>query len=171
MLGITCDGLTAPRVAAAQNRTRVDEAIRAAVGGRSKIAGLRVRPLGPPSTTPEAAWLCDGGYGTANVPWGERSPGYVIELPAPVATCVLVWSYDRTGQRQDGWSSVRQLAVETSADGQVWQLAVAHPVRSSDQHGQAVPIACPQSFRWLRFRCLDAGGNPTTAGCDEIELH
>ena len=84
---------------------------------------------------------------------------------------MLVWSCDRTGQRQDGLSGVHEIAVETSADGQTWSPPVKHPVRGGDQHGQAVPIDAPQPFRWLRIRHLDADGSPRRTECDEIEVY
>ncbi len=171
MLGITRDGWTAPRVAAAANRTRAEEAIRAIVGERSKIAGIRVQSLNAQGTVTAAPWLSDGSYGKANVPWGSNSAGYVVELPAPTAKCVLVWSCDRTGQRQDGLSGVHEIAVETSADGQTWSPPVKHAVKGGDQHGQAVPIEAPQPFRWLRIRYLDAMVTPHRTECDEIEVH
>jgi hypothetical protein len=171
MLGITRDGRTAPRVAAAQNRARAGEAIRAVVGQRSKIAGVRVQSLSPQGTATAAPWLCDGVYGPANVSWASNSVGFLVELPAATAYCVLVWSHDRTGQRQDGLSGVREVAIETSPDGQAWSPPVKHPVRGGDQHGCAVPVESAQPFRAVRIKYLGADGNPRRIECDEIEVY
>jgi hypothetical protein len=171
MLGIARDGWSGPRAAAAENRARAEEAIRAVVGQRPKIAGIRVQSLSAQDTATAAAWPCDGIYGRANVPWVSNSLGYVVDLPAPTAKCVLVWSYDRTGQRQDGLSGIHEIAVETSADAQTWSPPVKHAVRGGDQHGQAVPMESPQPFRCLRVRCLDAEGRPRPTECDEIEVY
>lgn len=171
MLGITRDGWTAPRAAAAANRARAEEAIRAIVGDRPNIAGIRVQSLSSQNTATAAPWLSDGIYGRANIPWGSHCAGYVVELPAPAAKCVLVWSCDRTGQRQDGLSGVQEIAVETSADGQTWSPSVKHPVRGGDRHGQAVPIEGLQPFRWLRIKQVDSNGSPRRTECDEIEVY
>ena len=171
MLGITRDGWTAPRSAAPANRTRAEEAIRAVVGNRPKIAGIRVQSLGPQNTLTVARWLSDGLYGRANIPWASNSAGYVVELPTPTPKCVLVWSCDRTGQRQDGLSGVHEIAVETSADAQTWSPPLRHAVRVSDQHGQAVPVVSPQPFRSLRIRYLGPDANPRRTECDEIEVY
>jgi hypothetical protein len=170
MLGITRDGWTCPRVAAEENRVRAAKAIRAAVGGRTKLAGVHVQALNAQGQASAAAWLSDGVHGTANIPWGSHSIGCLAELPAPTAQCVLVWSCDRTGQRQDGLGPVGEIAVETSADGQAWSSPVKQAVRGGDQHGQAVPITAPQPFRWLRVKHLGADGNPRRIECDEIEV-
>jgi hypothetical protein len=171
MLGITRDGWTAPRAAAAHNRARAEEAIRAALGDRTRIAGIRVQSLSAQGAATDATWLCDGVYGAANVPWGSNSAGYLVELPAATTQGVLVWSCDRTGQRQDGLGGIREVAVETSADGQAWSSPVKQPVRGGDQHGQAVPLAAQPPFRWIRFRHLDGDGNPRRTECDEIEVY
>ncbi|MCY2994921.1 MAG: hypothetical protein NTY19_44725 [Planctomycetota bacterium] len=171
MLGITRDGWTAPRVAAARNRTRAEESIRDVVGQRPKLAGVRVQSLSPQGTATADGWLCDGVYGPANIPRASNSVGFLVELPVATPHCALVWSYDRTGQRQDGPAGVREVAMETSADGQTWSPPVKHAVRGGDQHGQAVPVESAQPFRAVRIKYLGADGNPRRIACDEIEVY
>ena len=171
MLGITRDGWTAPRVAAAENRLA-----RKRPSEPPSVSGCGSRGFASNRSAPKASRPMRRGCATASTarptfPGGAIRPAISSNCPPPRLKCVLVWSCDRTGQRQDGLGGIREIAVETSADGQAWSSPVKQPVRGGDQHGQAVPLAAPPPFRWIRFRHLDADGNPRRTECDEIEVY
>lgn len=171
MLGITADGLTGPRAAAADNRARAEKAIQSVVGGDVRTAGVHVRALDPQDAVSDASWLTDRRFGAANIPYATPPAGYQIEVPIARTKCVLVWSGDRTGGRQDGLGSASQCAVETSADGQTWTAGVKQPLQHHDQHGHALRVASEKPFRHIRLRFLAADGSPRSVACDEIETY
>jgi hypothetical protein len=171
MLGITREGLTPARAAAAENRVRAAEAIRRVVGARKARAGLKAQWLDAGEKTAPAPWISDGQYGAAAIPF-PRVPacGYLLELPAELPIAAMVWSYDRSGERQDMEGQAREVRIECSRDGKTWSRAASEPVQAGDRHGKAVPIPHGTAARYLRLRFVDGAGRPAMLSCDEIEV-
>jgi hypothetical protein len=172
MLGITRDGLTVPRILAAQNRKVAEEAIRRVVGERAAKRGLKGQWLDAQQHAAPAPWLCDGKLGAATIPVPRvASAGYLLELPAAATVSAVVWSYDRLGGRYDAGASPREIVVETSSDGRTWQRGTRKPVPANTLHGHAAALERPVEARWVRISFLDASGNPAAVACDEIEVY
>ncbi len=172
MLGITRDGLTAPRVAAAQNRARAAETIRSAAGDRKPLQGVTGQWLDAQGKASPAPWLCDGVFGAGTIPL-PRVPAaaYELQLPAAVEVAAVAWSFDRHGGRYDAGVQAKQVVVEVSADGRAWQKAAELALPANELHGKAVSLTPPKPARCLRIRFLDAGANPVPFACDEIEVY
>jgi len=172
MLGITRDGLTAARAAAAQNRKAAEEAIRKVVGQLTVKQYIQGQWLDGQGKASPAPWLCDGALGAGSIPLPRAAAtGYVLQLPAPGKVSAVAWSFDRRGQRYDVGASPREILVETTKDGRSWQKAVRTPVPSGALHGHAAPLERPIDSQRLRITFLDASGKPVSVPCDEIEVY
>jgi len=171
MLGITSSGLTPARAAAAENRAGAARAIHQVIGDRKPRTGLTARWLDAGGRAAPAPWIADGKYGAATIPL-PRVPacGYLLELPAQLPVFAVVWSYDRTGQRQDVEGHARALRIECSRDGTTWTQAAAQEVQAGDRHGKAVLLPDRAEARYVRLRFLDGAGKPGVLSCDEIEV-
>jgi hypothetical protein len=172
MLGISREGMTPPRAAAAQNRKAAGEAIRLVVGDLPPKKVVRGQWLDGQGRATAAPWLCDGVYGAATIPLPcVAATGYLLELPATSRISAVVWSYDRRAERYDAGASPREILLETSMDGLAWQTGTRKPVASNALHGQAVRLDRPPEARYIRIVLFDAGGKPIAVPCDEIDLY
>jgi hypothetical protein len=171
MLGITRDGLTAPRAAAEENRKKATETIRLVVGERPAQKGVQGQWLDGQGRATPAPWLCDAAYGAATIPLPRvAAAGYLLRLPAANKVSAVVWSYDLCGERYDFGPSPREILVETSTDGRAWQKAARKAVPPGALHGHAASLDRPIEFQWARITFLDAGGKTVFVPCDEIEV-
>jgi hypothetical protein len=177
-LGITADGLTPARVAAATNRADAQAAISAALGAAAKIVGVKVSVMNEAGQLAPAPWTTDGLYGPDNIAQRTDPVGYVLELPAAQKITAVVWSFDRGGGRMDindytsgyrGWPAL--VTLESSADGQTWQKVGESPANGGTTFGRPVVPAPPLETRWLRLRFWAAPGKLSAMPCDEIEVY
>jgi len=167
MLGITRDGLTVPRLRAAQNRESAARAIGEDLGDRTKLDAVRAVWLDGAGQSQPAPWLIDGRYGPENI--AVRSgQSFVLELKEPAVVGAVVWSYDRNGQRYD-FARARKIVVESSADGQTWTSPVENEIQG--HFGQAVLLPEPRQARFVRIAFVDPDGKRVAATCDEIDVY
>lgn len=178
-LGITAEGMSAPRAAAADNRTKAQAAIRELVGEAQPRAGVQAQVVNLALETTPAPWLTDGVYGPRNIAQKNDAVGYVLELPEVQPITAVVWSFDRGGGYLNihdytvasrGWP--QRVTLESSADGQNWQPAGERQVRGHlEIFGAGLAPAPPLATRWLRLRFWQAPDQPAALPCDEVEVY
>jgi hypothetical protein len=168
-LGITRDGLTAPRLAAAQNRQAAAERLGAVLAGKARQSHIQGSMMGDAGTVTPATWLCDGVFGAAQP--RTFAATYRIDLESAAPVSAVVWSYDRKGERLDfsRGPPPAKILLAVSVDGQTWQPAGEAAYRSP--HGDAVPCSVPTPCRFLRLSFRTAEGQPANMPCDEIEVY
>jgi hypothetical protein len=168
-LGITRNGLTAPRLAAAKNRQDATARLDAVVKGKPKQAQLQASLVDNAGAATPAPWLCDGVFGAATA--RKFAAAYRIELAAAAPVTAVVWSYDRKGERLDyhRGQHLKKIVLDVSADGQTWQPAGEAEYRSP--HGDAVPCSVTTPCRFVRLSFRTADGKSANVPCDEIEVY
>jgi hypothetical protein len=173
-LGITKDGVTRPRLLAAQNRERAAQAINAAVATKAKLPIAGGTLLTAKGNATPAPWLYDGIYGADNTPPLRAEFAWcVLELPAVTPLATLVWSYDRSGQRVD-WAErgiPDTITVQISSDGQTWTPAATVPFDRNMTYGQAISLGAGCTAKFVKVQFLAKDGRPISLCCDEMELY
>lgn len=171
MIGITRDGLTACRIAASDNRDGANESIIKCIGHRQKINIVKASLIDESGQPYPASWVNDGKYSAETIANRTKPISYLLELPEFSQVSVIIWSYDRKGERYDYYvnGSPRKVSVDLSTDGKSWDRVADDDF--GNIFGQPIVLAQSVKTRFIKIQFLDQNNNPVAVPCDEIDIY